>query len=138
MGWEFADAGDHHSVANVEKMRNGIPITDADRRPWLETLRRVIADWLAIGSNGVLACSALKAIYRKYLRTDKDVRFVYLKTSPDVLSQRLLERRDHYMKQTMLESQMATLEEPKNELTVDADKTPEQIVQEIGTAFQLL
>jgi carbohydrate kinase (thermoresistant glucokinase family) len=68
LGWEFADGDDYHPAANVEKMRNGIPLTDADRAPWLETLRALIAGWIAAGKNAVLACSALKRAYRQSLR----------------------------------------------------------------------
>src|SRR5260370_40221202 len=68
LGWEFADADDYHPAANVEKMRNGIPLTDADRAPWLETLRALIGGWTAAKKNAVLACSALKRVYRESLR----------------------------------------------------------------------
>src|SRR6266849_10029072 len=68
LGWDFVDADDYHPPANVEKMRNGIPLTDADRAPWLETLRALIASWIAAGKNAVLACSALKRAYRESLR----------------------------------------------------------------------
>src|SRR6266446_10326575 len=64
VGWEFADGDDYHPAANVEKMRNGIPLTDADREPWLESLRSLIAAWMAAGKSAVLACSALKQGYR--------------------------------------------------------------------------
>jgi gluconokinase len=131
MGWEFADADDYHSAANIEKMRNGIPLTDADRMPWLEALRSLIAGWITAGKSAVLACSALKQAYRERLRGNDEVRWVYLKVSEDLLSQRLLARHGHYMKKQMLVSQLATLEEPKDAIIVNADATPEQIVHEI-------
>ena len=131
LGWNFADADDYHPAANVEKMRTGIPLTDADRAPWLDALRSLIADWINQGTSAVLACSALKQAYREKLQVDRQVRVVYLKASPEVLAQRLLERRGHYMKQGMLESQLATLEEPADALVVDASRSPEEIVQEI-------
>ena len=62
LGWEFVDADDYHPAANVEKMRDGIPLTDADRAPWLETLRSMISAWIKAGNNTVLACSALKRV----------------------------------------------------------------------------
>src|SRR5258708_7372702 len=89
LGWEFADADDYHSAANVEKMRNGIPLTDADRVPWLESLRELIAGWIATGENGVLACSALKKEYRDRLAIEGEVRVVYLKAGRALLRQRL-------------------------------------------------
>src|SRR3981189_621012 len=67
LGWEFADGDDYHPAANVEKMRNGIPLTDADRAPWLETLRALIAGWIAAGKNAGLAFLAVKGGYREGL-----------------------------------------------------------------------
>ncbi len=130
-GWEFADADEFHSVANVEKMRSGTPLTDEDRAPWLGALRARIADWLEKGQSAVLACSALKRAYREELRISDQVRFVYLKASTAVLSQRLRERQGHYMRQEMLASQLAALEEPGDALTVNADRETAGIVEEI-------
>ena len=131
LGWEFADADDYHSAANVEKMRNGTPLTDEDRTPWLDKLRSLIAGWIDAGKNAVLACSALKRAYREKLQIDDRVRVVYLKASQELLSQRLLERTGHYMKMQMLQSQLATLEEPEDATTIDSSGAPDQIVREI-------
>ena len=131
LGWNFADADDFHSAENVKKMRTGTPLTDADRMPWLEKLRSRIAQWMEAGKNGVLACSALRQAYRDQLRVNHLVRFVYLKGDRDLLSQRLIQRPDHYMKQPMLESQLTTLEEPLDAVIVNADSTPREIVREI-------
>jgi gluconokinase len=131
LGWDFADADDYHSVENVEKMRKGMPLTDADREPWLETLRARIVEWMEAGKNGVLACSALRQAYRDRLRVNDQVRFVYLKGERDLLSERLLQRPGHYMKQPMLESQLSTLEEPLDAVTVSANSTPHEIVRKI-------
>src|SRR6266481_1027214 len=79
LGWRFADADDFHSAASIEKMRNGIPLTDADREPWLDELRSLIIGWMREGKSGVLACSALKVAYRLRLQVSDGVRFVYLK-----------------------------------------------------------
>lgn len=137
LGWEFADADDYHPAANVEKMRNGIPLTDADRGPWLEELRSLIEDWLRKGHSAIVACSALKQAYREKLQVNQEVRIVYLKVSPELLSQRLLERHGHYMKKQMLESQLATLEEPMDAITMNAIGTPEKIVQDIRRTLGL-
>jgi gluconokinase len=131
LGWEFADWDNFHSAANIEKMAQGIPLTDEDRAPWLATLRRLIKDWLAAGKGGVLACSALKAIYRDELKVDSMVVFLYLKASPELLLQRLRARPGHYMKAGMLESQLATLEQPANAIVVDVSGPIEQTVQTI-------
>ena len=138
LGWQFADADDYHSSTSVEKMRNGIPLTDADREPWLNQLRSLIAQWIKQGNNAVLACSALKQAYRDRLRGADDVRFVHLKAGRDVLSQRLLQRRDHYMKESMLDSQLMALEEPADAIAVDADNTPENIVHTIRKNLALV
>ena len=137
LGWKFADGDDYHSAANVEKMRLGAPLTDIDREPWLESLRTIIREWIRTGQNGILACSALKKVYRAKLRGDDRVQFVYLRASQDVLSHRLLERPNHYMKEPMLHSQLATLEEPEHALVVNASATPEQLVREIRERLQV-
>ena len=131
LGWEFADADDYHPAANVEKMRHGIPLTDADREPWLEGLRALIVAWMAAGKNAVLACSALKQTYRERLTAGAPVLVVYLKADRELLRERLLLRRGHYMKEGMLESQIATLEEPEDAVVVDARGTVEDIAREI-------
>jgi gluconokinase len=131
LGWEFADADDYHPAANVEKMRHGIPLTDADREPWLESLRALIVAWMAAGKNAVLACSALKQTYRERLTAGAPVLLVYLKADRELLRERLLLRRGHYMKEGMLESQIVTLEEPQNAVVVDARGTVEDIAREI-------
>lgn len=131
LGWEFADADDYHSAANVEKMRNGIPLTDADRAPWLESLRALIVGWIASGKSSVVACSALKKEYRHRLVVSPEVRVVYLKVDRAVLWERLLGRHGHYMKEGMLDSQIATLEEPEDAIVVDGGRSAEDVVREI-------
>lgn len=137
LGWEFADADDYHSAANIQKMTNGIPLTDAERAPWLETLRGLIAVWIAEGKNAVLACSALKREYREILRTGPKVKFVYLKGSPELLHQRLHARVGHFMTEKMLESQLATLEEPHDAIVVDVDRSPQEIVAQIRSRLTI-
>jgi gluconokinase len=131
MGWEFVDADDFHPPSNVEKMRHGIPLTDADREPWLKALHDKIVEWTAEKHSVVLACSALKQSYRDELRASSDVKFVYLKGSYQLFSERVLARRGHFAKQDLLASQFATLEEPTDAITVDAAPSPEQIVSEV-------
>jgi len=131
LAWEFADGDDYHPAANVEKMRNGIPLSDADRAPWLEILRSMIANWVGLGKSGVLACSALKRAYRERLQVSPEVRVVYLKGSVALLQRRMRARLGHFMTERMLESQLATLEEPEDAVVVDVDRSPEEIVAEI-------
>jgi gluconokinase len=137
LGWEFADADDYHSAANIEKMRTGIPLTDADRAPWLESLRTLIAGWIAEGKNAVLACSALKQAYRDVLRVGPEVCVVYLRVTPEALRQRLRARRGHFMTEALLTSQLATLEEPWDAVVIDADGDPEGVVAEILARLKL-
>jgi gluconokinase len=130
-GWEFVDADDFHPPSNVEKMKHGIPLTDADREPWLKALHDKIVEWTAEERSVVLACSALKESYRDELRASSDVRFVYLKGSYQLFRERVLARRGHFAKQDLLASQFATLEEPTDAIIVDAASSPEQIVSEV-------
>jgi gluconokinase len=131
MEWEFVDADDFHPPSNVEKMKHGKPLTDADREPWLKALHDKIVEWTAEKRSVVLACSALKQSYRDELRASSDVKFVYLKGSYQLFSPRVLARRGHFAKQDLLASQFATLEEPTDAVIVDAAPSPEQIVSEV-------
>jgi gluconokinase len=137
LGWDFADADDYHSAANVEKMRNGIPLTDADRAPWLEALRSLIVGWISAGRNTVLACSALKRTYRESLRVAPEVEVVYLKITKQLLRERLRARRGHFMTEQMIESQWAALEEPECAVVIDGDQPPAQIVEHISMRLVL-
>jgi len=135
--WKFADADDFHPGSNIEKIRQGISLNDDDRRPWLKLLRVSIANWSAAGVSVVLACSALKESYRQELTTGPEVRFVYLKGSPDLIAHRLRSRQGHFADGQILVSQIADLEEPHEAITVDVDKPPEQIVTEIREKLHL-
>lgn len=137
LGWGFSDADDYHPAANVEKIRSGVPLTDADRAPWLERLREAIVQWIAEGRNMVLACSALKRAYRKTLEAGPDVRFVYLKGSAGLIAERLRSRHGHFADEKILSSQLADLEEPEGALTLDIAATPEQMVAAIRNALAL-
>ncbi len=131
LGWEFVDADSFHSSANVEKIRLGIPLDEADRAPWLESLRQAMERWVAEPRNVVLACSALKGSYRTQLYTGGETKFVYLKGSYDLIYQRLRVRRGHFASETILASQFAALEEPEDAITVSIDHSQEEIVEEI-------
>jgi gluconokinase len=131
LGWEFADADDFHSPANVEKIRKGIGLTDADRKPWLDSLRAAIVQWISERRSVVLACSALKRSYRAELEAGPEVRFVYLKGSASLIASRLHARRGHFANEQILASQLSDLEEPENALTVGIAGMPPEIVKEI-------
>ena len=141
LSWEFADADEFHSPANIEKMSRGIGLTDEDRVPWLKSIHEKMLQWQAQGQNVVLACSALKRSYRELLRISsnaKELKLVYLKASYDLLLERLRSRKGHYATEQLLASQLADLEEPGNHaLTLDAAKSPEVIVSEIRKRLRL-
>ncbi len=139
LGWRFADADQFHPAANIAKMRDGQPLTDTDRGPWLEALARFVAEQLHIGESAVLACSAHKARYREILMVDPDsVLLIYLKGSRELLMQRLGNRRGHFMPATLLDSQLADLEEPspENALVCDIAESPEKIVAQLRAALE--
>jgi gluconokinase len=139
LGWHFYDADDFHPQVNIDKMRRNLPLTDADRRPWLEKLASLIDGWIEKHEDAVLACSALKESYRRLLRVDNDaVKLVYLKGGYAVLRERLKRRHGHFMAAALLKSQFAALEEPQgNAIVVQVDQTPPEIIKEIRDALKL-
>lgn len=132
LGWSYRDADAFHPPANVAKMSAGIPLTDADREPWLEAIRAHIDGCLARGENAVVSCSALRERYRRVL-TDgtNQVQLVHLAGDYGLILQRLEHRQGHFMKPEMLQSQFAALEAPTDALTVDIALPPAAIVAEI-------
>ena len=140
LGWRFLEADDFHSAANIEKMRNGHPLTDEDRWPWLDCLRKQIEQLLSVGENGVLACSALKRAYRNRLRVSDEVTFVFLRGDYALVEKQLRSRHGHFMNAALLQSQFDDLEEPQsdeNVLTIELGRTPEEIVEGIEAKLNL-
>jgi gluconokinase len=132
LGWEFHDADDLHSPANKNKMARGIALTDADRAPWLASIRELIANSLTRNLNVVLACSALKQSYRDEIVVDPArVKIVFLKGSPELIASRIAHRANHFMNKDLLGSQFDTLEEPRDAIVVDIAPPPETIVANI-------
>lgn len=136
LSWEFVDGDDFHPPANIDKMSHGAPLTDEDRIPWLKSIHEQMLQWRAQGRSVVLACSALKRSYRELLGVSpdaKDIKLVYLKGTSELLLERMHSRQGHYMKEQMLASQLADLEEPTDveALTIEVSKSPEEIVSEI-------
>jgi gluconokinase len=133
-GTVFADADDYHPAANKAKMAAGHPLNDEDRQPWLETLNGLMRGWAAAGKGGVLACSALKESYRETLAGGMPkgtVHFVLLDGAPELIAQRMAQRTHEYMNPKLLASQLATLEPPKDALTVVNDRSPAEVVEQI-------
>jgi gluconokinase len=133
LGWEFLDADDLHPHANLEKMRRGVPLDDADRAPWLEA----VAERMRAMADGVVACSALKEAYRERLRVRPDVRFVLLDVPREVLEERLARRSGHYMPASLLESQLATLQRPVDADVVDGGRGLQEVVAEIRARLRI-
>ena len=128
LGWVFIESDDFHSIEQVSKMASGIPLTDADRQPWLESLHLRMLDACLEGKSVVMACSALKEAYRQILRGGlKNIQFVYLKGDYDTILRRM-QKRSHFMKPEMLKSQFDALEEPIDALTIDIALSPDQII----------
>jgi gluconokinase len=143
LNWEFEDADNRHPAANIEKMRRGEALTDEDRVPWLEALNSAIQNWVAKQRCVVLACSGLRKSYRNALRQAdpgwKCVRFVYLKGDYDEIDRRLRARVGHFMPESLLKSQFATLEEPDpgEALIVDVSPSVATIVDSIIADLRL-
>ena len=132
LGWNFFDADGFHPAENVAKMASGIPLSDADRIPWLAALHELVSASLRTDRPAVLACSALKESYRRQLlEGNPEVLVVYLKGSYELIWSRMADRKDHFMKPQMLKSQFESLEEPAGALVVDISKPVEELVEEI-------
>jgi gluconokinase len=138
LGWEFRDADEFHTAPAKAKMAAGIALTDEDRRPWLQALRKTLAEHLQRAHPMVLACSALKQWYRDMLNVDPPrVIFVYLRVDIGTVRQRLRKRTGHFAGTALLESQFQTLEEPRDAIIVDAAQPPPGIVAAIRAAAGL-
>jgi gluconokinase len=112
-GWQFVEGDDYHSEANKTRMAAGIPLTDAERGPWLDTLHTVLLGWHQSGTSGILTCSALKSVYREHLTADlPEARFIWLDPPRSVLVERMAHRVGHFMPAVLLDSQLATLQPP--------------------------
>lgn len=135
LGIAFFDGDSYHPEANVEKMAQGHPLNDDDRKGWLERLNELAREHEDQGA--VIACSALKSNYRKLLRQGIDrIEFVYLDGSFELISKRLAERKGHFMPPELLRSQFEALEIPHHELSVSIDATPSEIVSAIKTKLK--
>jgi len=137
LDWLFLDADDFHSAANKEKMHLGIALSDADRAPWLAAIHAELVRQNQQGRKVVLACSALKQEYRDVLRAQLEMRVVYLKGSEAVLRAHIEGRHGHFAGESLLASQLATLQEPADALVEDVSRTPKEIVEEVCGRLKL-
>jgi len=131
LGLPFFDGDDFHPFDNVKKMESGEALNDEDRLPWLQKLRRNMVQWEQTGG-AVLACSALKKTYRDILSPPKiPVQFIFLKGSKKLIGARMAQRDNHFMPESLLDSQFEALEEPEEALVVDISRSPDAIVKKI-------
>ncbi|MGV3529991.1 MAG: gluconokinase [Flavisolibacter sp.] len=128
----FYDADDYHSTANITKMSKGVALNDADRLEWLTQLRLHITQWQKNGG-AVLACSALKERYRKILQPPGTgfITWIFLKAPRQIIEERLIKRKGHYMNPSLSSSQFETLEEPTYGIHIDVKDAPEKIVEQL-------
>jgi ribose 5-phosphate isomerase A len=135
LGWSFEEGDSLHPEINIAKMHAGIPLTDADRQPWLERVAAWIDAQRAKKQPGIITCSALKRAYRQVIIGDRpEVRLVYLRGGRDLMRQHLTGRHDHFMPAALLQSQVDTLEEPdpsEDPLTIDVGEPAARIAEEI-------
>jgi gluconokinase len=137
LSWTFLDADDFHPAANVEKMRQGIPLTDADRVPWLAAIHAELARQNAAGKDCVLACSALKNSYRETIGAGLAMKTVYLKGSYEEMRAHILARHGHFAGEGILAGQFLDLEEPGEAIVVSVRHTPGEIVEEVLEELKL-
>lgn len=137
LGLPFYDADNFHPSSNVAKMKDGIPLTEEDRMPWLRTLAENIEVWERAGGC-VLACSALKESYRRVLagKVPDCVRFVHLQGTKECITERMKVRAGHYMPITLLDSQFSALEPPADAVVESIDDPPETIAQRIAVRLK--
>jgi gluconokinase len=131
LGWSFVDADDLHPPANIEKMKHGIPLTDADRVPWLEEIHAELLRLAGVRKNVVLACSALKQSYRDQLSSGLEMRVVYLRGSYQEMRGHIAGRYGHFAGAGILAGQFADLEEPQNAVALEITATPQEIAREV-------
>ena len=140
LGWEFRDADDFHPPGNIAKMRQSVPLDDADRAPWLRAIADYIAELRAEGRHGVVTCSALKRAYRAVLiGGNRDVTLVYLEGTKALIARRLSARFAHFMPPGLLQSQFDALEPPgpdENPVIVSIDAPPDAVGEAVVAALK--
>lgn len=141
LDWPFRDADSFHPAANIEKMSRGLPLTDDDRRPWLDAISAWIGSHRANGTHGIVSCSALRRVYRKRLIAGHDdVGLVHLDGDIALIGERMARRKNHFMPLSLLESQFATLERPQRDehaFIISVALPPKKIVRRIAEHYRL-
>jgi gluconokinase len=140
LGWAFLDGDALHSAASVAKMRAGRPLTDQDRRPWLEAIGQWMDQQASAGRSGVVACSALRRAYRDTLRAGRPgLLLVFLAIGYESAAARLAARQGHFFPARLLASQFRDLEPPdpaEPAVVLDAGRSPADLVADITVRLQ--
>ena len=132
LDWVFVDADAFHPPSHLEKMRQGTPLDERDRQPWLQALRALIDQWISSECNAVLACSALRAAHRQMLYLEHEsIHLIFLSGSFELIQTRLRQRQHHFMPATLLQNQFDTLEEPEDAVQIDISNSPADIVNQV-------
>jgi gluconokinase len=132
LGCEFHDGEDYYSKKSRVKIRQGIPLSEAEIKPWIFAIRAVIDMDLAHGGSRVVACAALKERYRTAIISGrKDIKLIYLKGSPELIYERLKNCKYHNIGPEYVKSQFDSFEEPNDALVVDISLPPDEIVEKI-------
>lgn len=135
LGWPMIEGDEFHPTSNIAKMREAVPLTDADRWPWLDAIAARLDTWCKAGASGIITCSALKRVYRGRLAIGRpNLLFVYLQGAPAIIRPRLAGRLGHFMPVGLLDSQYAALEEPGDDepaITIAVDRPPAEIAADI-------
>jgi gluconokinase len=138
--WAFEDGDWFHPMRNIEKMHSGAPLTDEDRAPWLIAIANFIDTTRSAGEHAVVACSALKRRYRAVIVGNRpDVRLIYLKGDMALIARRIATRHEHFMPESLLQSQFDALEEPgpdENPIVVSVEPRPREIVTQVLEALK--
>jgi len=137
LNWVFLDADDLHPPANIEKMKQGIPLNDTDRVPWLTAIHDRLLTETSAGKNCVLACSALKESYRQTIDAGLAVTTVFLKGTYEEMRAHILARHGHFAGEGILAGQFRDLEEPKDAIVVTVERSPEEIAEEVLQSLKL-
>ena len=137
LGLLFLDADDFHPPENIAKMKQGIPLSDADRVPWLTAIHTELTRQDAAGKGCVLGCSALKQSYRDTLSAGLNTRVVYLKGTYEEMRAHILARHGHFAGEGILAGQFRDLEEPKDAIVISVSRKPGEIVKEAVRELRL-
>ena len=135
-GWEYLEGDEFHPEANVERMAGGTPLTNKDREAWIDAMAEAVREYES--GTIILSCSALNDFVRTRLIEGcaRAVYWIYLHVSREELTRRMQARENHFMKETMLDSQLAAMEPPEDCLRINGDQSVEAILEDVKRALK--